>query len=139
MTDDFEAAVLTEKGDRDNVPSRLRAKEAPEFDELAGLAEAGMRLLERSMILLTPPDDEELDRAGAALRALHGEAFGWDPPQIVGLERLGATRMRQYVRAWINEWDLIRLDPSFSPDTEVLTVASDYREDPDLEGDRGPG
>jgi P-loop Domain of unknown function (DUF2791) len=138
MTDDFDAAVLTEKGDRAAVPTRLRAKETPEFDEMAGLAEKGMRLIERSMVLLTPPDDDELDRAVAALRTLHGEAFGWDPPEASGLERLGATRMRQYVRAWINEWDLVRLDPSFTPETEVLTVPADYREDPDLEGDRGP-
>ena len=139
MTDDFEAAVLTGKGDHEAVPSRLRAKETAEYDELAGLAEAGMRLVERSMVLLTPPDDDELDRAAGALRALHGEAFGWDPPPAHGLERLGATRMRQYVRAWINEWDLVRLDPTFEPDTEVLSVTPDYGEDVDLEGDPGSG
>ncbi len=40
--------------------------------------------------------------------------------------------------AWINEWDLVRLDPEFAPETEVaggaLHGASAYREDPDLEG-----
>ncbi|HEY2960075.1 MAG TPA: hypothetical protein VGM21_17995, partial [Actinomycetota bacterium] len=55
------------------------------------------------------------------------------------LERLAATRMRQYVRAWINEWDLVRLDPEFTPATEVVgeTVgtALAYQEDADLEGD----
>ena len=50
-----------------------------------------------------------------------------------GLERLGATRMRQYVRAWISEWDLVRLDPAFSPQTEVVDIASDYSEDRALE------
>ena len=65
---------------------------------------------------------------------LHAAAFGWQPPDIEGLERLGATRMRQYIRAWINEWDLVRLDPGFAPQTVALDVASDYREDTDLEG-----
>jgi hypothetical protein len=49
--------------------------------------------------------------------------------------------MRQYVRAWINEWDLVRLDPEFTPATEVVgeTVgtALAYQETADLEG--GPG
>jgi hypothetical protein len=41
--------------------------------------------------------------------------------------------MRQYVRTWINEWDLLRLDPAYRPETELVDMSSDYREDPDLE------
>ena len=33
--------------------------------------------------------------------------------------------MRQYVRAWINEWDLRRLDPSYSPEIAVSDVIVD--------------
>ena len=58
---------------------------------------------------------------------------------LAGLERLGATRMRQYVRAWINEWDLVRLDPHYRPDIETVDVVSDYREDDALEEDDVPG
>jgi P-loop Domain of unknown function (DUF2791) len=137
MTDDFEAAVLTGKKDRDEIPGKLRAKQTPEWDETATLAEAGMRRIESDMILLEPPDDAELDRTYAALRQLHGDAFGWSPPDVPGLERLGATRMRQYVRAWINEWDLLRLDPEFQPQTLAVDIASDYREDSDLEDNGG--
>ncbi len=137
MTDDFEAAVLSGKDDRELVPAKLRSRQTLEYDELAALAEAGMRAVDRDMLLLAPPDDAELDRAYARLKELHGEAFGWDPPDVAGLERLGATRMRQYVRAWINEWDLVRLDPEFAPQTQVVGDALDastaYREDPDLE------
>jgi hypothetical protein len=85
------------------------------------------------MTLLTPPDAAELDAAYARLKELHGVAFGWAPPDVPGLERLGATRMRQYVRAWINEWDLVRLDPDAQPETVVVDVSSDYREDADLD------
>jgi hypothetical protein len=138
MTDDFEAAVLSGKNDRELVPSKLRSKQTLEYDELASLAEVGMRAIDQEMLLLAPPDDAELDRAYVRLRELHGEAFGWDPPEVAGLERLSTTRMRQYVRAWINEWDLVRLDPEFAPQTEVVDNALDgataYREDPDLEG-----
>jgi hypothetical protein len=43
--------------------------------------------------------------------------------------------MRQYVRAWINEWDLVRLDPRYRPDTEVVDLTYDYREDESLAED----
>lgn len=133
MTDDFEAEVIRSRNDQDVVPARLRAKDTPEATALAAAAEVGMRIIDREMHLLTPPDDAELTQAYERLRELHGRAFGWQPPEVAGLERLGATRMRQYVRAWINEWDLVRLDPGFRPETETVDLPSDYREDPDLE------
>lgn len=134
MTDDFEAAVITGKKDRENVQSKLRERSTPEAVELTHHAQAGMRIIDREMTLLTPPDAAELDRAYGRLKELHGAAFGWSPPDIPGLERLGATRMRQYIRAWINEWDLVRLDPTFRPQTEAVQIETDYREDADLEG-----
>jgi hypothetical protein len=144
MTDDFEAAVITGRNDRELVPEKLRAKQTPEAAALAAAAAQGMRIIDREMQLLTPPDEAELAQAYALLKDLHGKVFGWLPPDVSGLERLGATRMRQYVRTWINEWDLLRLDPSYRPETEIVDISSDYREDPDLEtsgaiGFPGPG
>jgi hypothetical protein len=133
MTDDFEAEVIRSRNDQDQVPAKLRAKDTPDATALAAATETGMRIIDREMHLLTPPDDVELKQAYHRLRELHGRAFGWRPPDVAGLERLGATRMRQYVRAWINEWDLVRLDPGFRPETEIVEVPSDYREDPDLQ------
>jgi hypothetical protein len=134
MTDDFAAAVLAAsgKGDREKLPELLRSKATPDADILRGRVEVGMRLIEREMLRLEPPRDEDLAEAYQQLRRLHGEAFGWEPPDVPGLERLGTTRMRQYVRAWINEWDLVRLDPDYTPSTAVRELGSDYREDPDL-------
>lgn len=137
MTDDFEAAILVGKDDRTQIPVKLRAKQSPEWDETAALAATGIRYIEHDLLLLEPPDDGELNRAYAALKRLHAEAFGWEPPDVAGLERLGATRMRQYVRAWINEWDLVRLDPAFQPQSMAIDIASDYREDSNL--DDSPG
>ncbi len=133
ITDDFEAAVLTGKKDREVLPGRLRDKQTEEYAEIAALAEVGMRHIERDLVHLTPPDEAELDRAYATLRRLHGAAYGWEPPDVTGLERLGATRMRQYVRSWINEWDLVRLDPGYLPTTEVLELAGNYRETAELD------
>ena len=133
MTDDFEAAVITGRNDRELVPEKLRAKQTPEATALAAEAARGMRIIDREMQLLTPPDEAELAQAYARLKELHGEVFGWRPPDVSGLERLGATRMRQHVRTWINEWDLLRLDPSCRPETEVVGISSDYSVDPALE------
>jgi len=133
LTDDFEAAVLVGKDDRQLVPNRLRDKQTPEWAEAAALAEKGIRALQRDVLLLSAPDAAELDRAYQTLKQLHADAYDWSPPDVAGLERLGATRMRQYVRAWINAWDLLRLDPAHVPDTEVLAVTANYDEDFALE------
>lgn len=129
ITDDYAAALLDAKHDREGIPSKLRGKLSPAYAELAGQAEAGMAVLERQVVQLSPPRPEDLDRVYAKLRTLHGQAFGWEPPDVAGLERLGTTRMRQYVRAWINEWDLRRLDPDFQPETEVVPMAPRWDED----------
>ena len=136
MTDDFDAAVLTAKNDREIVPAKLRAKQSSEWDDVANGAETAMALVERDMLLLTDPDTGELDHAYRRLKALHSTAFGWDAPDVTGLERLATTRMRQYVRAWINEWDLVRLDPTFRPRTQVTPVTFSYAEQPDLDDHR---
>lgn len=133
MTDDYEAAVLRGKDDRTVVPARLRDKQTPEWTELAGLAAKGITHIERDLLMLEPPDAAELDRSYAVLKELHGAAYDWSPPDVAGIERLGATRMRQYVRAWINAWDLVRLDPDFEPESEVVDVLTSYDEDPALD------
>lgn len=135
LTDDFEAAVLVDKDDRIKVPTRLRDKQTPEWTETAALAEKGMRALERDLLLLAPLDAAGLDAAYLTVKRLHGAAYDWSPPDVPGIERLGATRMRQHVRAWINAWDLVRLDPDHVPDTEVLAVSASYTEDEALEQD----
>lgn len=132
--DDFEAQVLVDKNDLELIPKRLRMKGTAEHDLLAGQAESGMRVIERDPIRLQPPDRDALDRTYAKLKAIHADAFGWDPPEVEGLERLPSNRMRQYVRAWINEWDLRRLDPTYEPDTAATEVVVDLTEDLDLEG-----
>ena len=63
---------------------------------------------------------------------------GWvilfDEVELIGrYSLLQRGRMRQYVRAWINEWDLVRLDPQFRPQTEVVQIDADYSEDSALE------
>ena len=96
-----------------------------------------MRVIEREQIRLQPPDRDELDRTYTKLKQIHAEAFEWDPPDVEGLERLPSNRMRQYVRAWINEWDLRRLDPSYLPDIAASEVVVDLSDD-HADGDDSP-
>lgn len=131
--DDFEAQVLVGKNDAELIPKRLRMRGTAEDDLAAARAEAGMRIIEREQLQLQPPGQEELDRTYARLKQIHAEAFGWEPPDVAGIERLPSNRMRQYVRAWINEWDLRRLDPGYVPQIEAGGLAVDFTEDADLE------
>ncbi len=133
--EDFEAQVLVGKNDVELIPSRLRLKATAEAELLAGAAEAGMRVIERQQLPVQPPDRDALDRTYSALKALHGAAYDWEPPDVEGLERLPSNRMRQYVRAWINEWDLRRLDPTYRPSTTTSEIHLDYSEAAELEGE----
>ncbi len=138
--DDFETQVLAGKNDIELVPKRLRMKGTAEHDVLATMAEAGMRIMEREQVKLQPPDRDALDRTYTKLRQVHGEAFGWDPPDVEGLERLPSNRMRQYVRAWITEWDIRHIDPSYQPDLVAGEVVMDFTDDGDLDpGSDGAG
>jgi hypothetical protein len=122
LTDDFPAAVLQGKRELERVPARLTARQKPEAAELAQQALVGMTTIQDRMHLLTPPDDDELDRAYEQIKQLHAAAFDWSPPDVPGLPRSGSNRMRQYVRAWINEWDLICLDSSYEPRTHAVAL-----------------
>jgi hypothetical protein len=135
--DDFEAQVLIGRNDAELVPKRLRMRGTAEDEVAAARAETGMRIIEREQVQLQPPGQDELDRTYTKLKQIHAEAYGWEPPDVVGIERLPSNRMRQYVRAWINEWDLRRLDPTYVPETEASGLAVDLTQDADL--DRPPG
>jgi hypothetical protein len=133
ITTDFDAAVLQDRGDLERVPGKLRASGSDADIKLASQAEQGMRMIVREPVRLRGPDRPMLDRTREEVRALHARAFAWDPPELGTGEQLSTTRIRQYVRRWINEWDLKRLYPEYTPDTVVAEVPVDYTERPELE------
>lgn len=137
VSDDFAAAVLEGKNDLETIPNKLRARADPTYDLMAGHAETGMRLLNHDVQLLERPDQAVLDATYQRVKSIHGAAYGWEPGDVYGVERDVSTRMRQYVRAWINEWDLGRLDSSYVADTEVTSIEVGYGEDVDLGGGAG--
>jgi BREX system ATP-binding protein BrxC/D len=133
ITTDFDAAVLQDRSDLEVIPGKLRASGAEADLKLANQAEQGMRVIAREPVRLRGPDRAMLERTREEVRALHARAFGWDPPDLDAGEVLSTTRIRQYVRRWINEWDLLRLYPDYAPHTVVAELPVDYSVRPELE------
>jgi len=132
ITKDFEEEVLNARNDLERVPGRLRASAVPADHLLASGADRGMRLIQRDRLSLEAPSRLLIEETYGRLRDLHGQAYGWEPPSVP-VEGLTSTLMRQYVRRWINEWDLKRLYPDYKAETEVTELTQDYTEDRDLE------
>ena len=136
VTSDFASAILSDnehsKKDRRYAAQRLRSRGD---DTAAARAETGMRTLERDVIQLEPPTDEDVNATVETLRQIHGTAYGWDAPQLEA--KAGGAgyqgRMRYKVRAAINEWDLLRLYPNARPETEGTEFTPQYEETPELE------
>ncbi|MGH2353119.1 MAG: BREX system ATP-binding domain-containing protein [Chloroflexota bacterium] len=132
ITSDFAPAVLVDRNDAEAVPGKLRASGLDPERLLASQAERGMRLIAREAVYLRSPDRQAIDATREQVRDVHARAYRWDPPSLAGDDEL-ALRMRQYVRRWINEWDLKRDDPLYQPRTVVADLSVDYSEEPALE------
>jgi BREX system ATP-binding protein BrxC/D len=130
ITEDFVLEVLDGKNDYENVPGRLRLRGDA---VLADRAEQGMQALDRDLMPLARPDTQRLTETHDKLRDLHGAAYGWQAPDEHGNDFQRRRSMREYVREWINEWDLRRLDPSYRPEMKFERVVTDYREEAELD------
>jgi len=129
---DFPVRIVNEKGDRDYVGPRLRARGE---DVMAARAETGMLLLGREGTELADPTDEDVQATVDKLRDIYSIAYGWNAPHIKrGVSGAQySRRMRYQVRATINEWDLMRLYPNSQPETEGTEFRFGYEEDAALE------
>jgi hypothetical protein len=91
-----------------------------------------MRLIQRDKVRLTAPDARAIQQTCKKIRMIHAEAYGWQPPPL-SVARSGITSMREYVKRWITEWDLKRLDPSYTVEIEKTALSQNYTEDAALE------
>ncbi len=130
---DFGEKIMVEINDLEKVPGRLRAKGTESDLLLASQSERGMRLIQKEFDLLKGPDEGTLNQTYEKVLSIHAQAYNWSPPPVQSIEHLRSNRMRQYVRGWITEWDLKRLDPGYNPKIEVAKLEQDYTEDKDLE------
>ena len=130
ITDDFVAAVIEERQDETRLPDRLRVKDRHED---ARLAAAAIRHIAETVRArrLRPPGIEELTRASLRLAGIYRTAYGWEPPLPGAVERTATRTMRQYIKGWITEWDMLRLGGVVTR-TVVEEIAANYAEDEGL-------
>ncbi|MDR4484561.1 MAG: DUF2791 family P-loop domain-containing protein, partial [Nitrospirales bacterium] len=133
LTDDFQSVVLEEKQDSQKIEQMCHEESTEEIHVQALQAVQGLRLIEESGEPLIRPYESMVDALYERIRALHGSAYSWTPPPVSAVEKLSSTRMREYVRGWITEWDLRRLYPEAQLDIEILDVRQTYDEDQELE------
>lgn len=135
ITEDFQRMVLEGRDDFEKIPNKLRAKRTEGSNLLAKQAEAGMKMIQDECVLLNVPDKNILDLTYGKVKDIYKEAYGWDPPHVKPYGYMATTRMRQYIKGWITEWDLRRLYPDYSPELESMKLSQDYTEDKSLEVD----
>ncbi|MDD5434268.1 MAG: DUF2791 family P-loop domain-containing protein [Nitrospira sp.] len=134
ITKDFKARILEEKEDIERIPAKLRLKATEPDLLLASQAERGMRLIqpERDCIIKAP-DTNIIEQTYRKIRTVYTQAYNWEPPLSSSIGGLTSTSMREYVKGWITEWDLKRLDPQVQIELEFTNMQQDYSEDKNLE------
>ena len=128
----FEGEVLHERNDEEKIAGRLRAVGTEEVLLLASQAERGMRIIQRDKVLLDDPTEATIRDIYDKARTIYASAYSWNPPiDYAPPDR--TARIRQHIKRWINEWDLRRLYPEYTPDIEVAELRQDLSEMPNLE------
>jgi P-loop Domain of unknown function (DUF2791) len=128
ITDDFVAAVINARLDSEKVPERLTLK--GRADE-AMLALSGIRHIERTVLqhrLLSPTPDD-LAACHDKVQRLYSAAYGWPAPPLPPAERTSSRTMRQYIKGWITQWDLLRLVGGVGGALVDDRIVTNYAED----------
>ena len=130
ITEDYESAVLL--NDEERIPGRLRGGGSEEELSLASQAESGMRMIREQWKhgRLARPSEATISEIYAKVQAIYSQAYQWDPPPVYRTHH--DWRIRQHIKRWINEWDLRRLYPDYTPEIEVTELRHDYSEQPEL-------
>jgi hypothetical protein len=134
ITKDYSSQVLRgRKDDLHTIPARLET--TPDAPYITA-AETGMKAIERYALDLRPPTKDQVSAIGARAQELYATAYNWDaPPPDARREYSLSTGLRQYLRVWINAWDLRRLY-GIEADIVVESVQLSYEEDTDLQRDK---
>ena len=131
VTDDFVASVSNPKQDGERLPERLRLKgrETEAMTAPAGIAAIEQAVREHR---LAPPEARDLVLCHDKLARLYTEAYGWPAPDLPPPARTGSGSMRQYIKGWITQWDMLRV---LGQDGGLVaeTLRINYDEDPDLD------
>lgn len=137
ITTDFQGDVLVKMDDLSKVPGKLKSRGTESDHLLASQAERGMQVIEKEAMHLEPPGS--LDQTYSKVRDIYKTAYKeWEPPLSLSPGETSWS-MRTYIKSWITEWDLKRLDKEYTPDIEVTSLSPIYNEDPDLQKETEEG
>ncbi len=132
ITKDYPGTMLLADGrnDLERVPDCLAGTRDESLLTAAGL---GMGAILREGTELRPATPAQVDETYTRVRALYSRAYAWEAPDIEErMEFSSSTGMRQYIRSWINTWDLRRLyDHKASVIAESVRLS--YEEDTDMQ------
>jgi hypothetical protein len=131
ITKDYAGQVLHgRKNDLVSVPAKMQGGKD---DACVAPAQIGMKAIQRQGIDLRPPTREQVDAIYEKTRELYGGAYDWPAPDLENRREYStSTGLRQYLRSWINTWDLRRLY-DYQADTVVEPMNISYEEDTDLQ------
>lgn len=132
VTPDYASAVIDEKDDRNVIGFRFRARGDLESDLTAALAESAMDAIERELLRLREPSQDDLADVLARLSDIYATAYDCTPARLDASFKTG-QQMREYIRSWITTWDLNRVAPTYEPEIELERITDDYAEDALLE------
>jgi hypothetical protein len=132
VTPDYASAVIDEKDDRNQIGFRFRARQDPESSLTAALAELAMDTIERELLRLREPSQDDLADVLARLSEIYAAAYDCTPAGLDASFKTG-QQMREYIRSWITTWDLNRVAPTYEPEIELERITDDYAEDALLE------
>lgn len=132
ITPDYASAVIDEKDDRNQIGFRFRARGDLESELTAALAETAMDAIERELLRLHEPSQDDLAEVLSRLSGIYASAYDCVPPGLDASFKTG-QQMREYIRSWITTWDLHRVAPAYKPEIELERITDDYSEDALLE------
>lgn len=132
VTPDYASAVIDEKDDRNQIGFRFRSRGDLESDLTAALAESAMDAIERELLRLRQPSQDDLADVLMRLSEIYAAAYDCTPARLDSSFKTG-QQMREYIRSWITTWDLNRVAPTYEPEIELERITDDYAEDALLE------
>lgn len=137
MTNDFREEVLEKKGDKVNIPEKLRAKQTQADNVLAEKAGQGMVLLDSQRIPVSSPSQAVVEEAYQTIRNLHLKGHGWrlwEQSSESPVNTTAFSSMRKFVKSWVTGLDLARLFPNQECEIEVSSAKQNYDESPEISG-----
>jgi hypothetical protein len=128
ITDDFAGAVITPKRDDEKLPERLMLKGKP---ELAERARRGISHIQSGLHMLRRPAAEDLAACHDKLRGIYALAYGRNAPALTVGPPTASRTMRQHIKSWVTQWDLLRLHGTVGA-IVTATLGVSYAEMPEL-------